>query len=175
VFAENGFANSTVREVGERAELLSGSLYHHFPSKDAMLEEILRAPLETLIANYRAADTGTAPDELLRRFVGIGLNFVAQYRDVVTIIQNDMTYISQFERFDFVEAQVSLVGDIWRRALRAATREGYLRADLDIDIAFRVTMGSILTTVRWYRPEGSETIDDIALAQFDVLLNGLRA
>jgi AcrR family transcriptional regulator len=37
LFATRGVAATTVRDIGEAAGLLSGSLYHYFPSKDAIV------------------------------------------------------------------------------------------------------------------------------------------
>jgi AcrR family transcriptional regulator len=42
-FAEFGFAATTVRQISQDVNILSGSLYHHFTTKDEMLHEIVRA------------------------------------------------------------------------------------------------------------------------------------
>ncbi len=41
LFAERGFRNTTVRDIADAAGILSGSLYHHFDSKEAMVDELL--------------------------------------------------------------------------------------------------------------------------------------
>ena len=41
LFAEKGFAETTVRELAEAADLTVGTLYHYFPSKAAILEHML--------------------------------------------------------------------------------------------------------------------------------------
>ena len=41
LFAERGFKNTTVRDIADAAGILSGSLYHHFDSKEAMVDELL--------------------------------------------------------------------------------------------------------------------------------------
>ena len=54
VFAEKGIMNATVRDIGQEAGILSGSLYHHFESKDQMIEEVLRPVVEHFdtVRNY---------------------------------------------------------------------------------------------------------------------------
>ena len=42
LFATKGFKNTTVRDIAEASGILSGSLYHHFDSKESMVDEILR-------------------------------------------------------------------------------------------------------------------------------------
>ena len=39
-FAERGVASTTVRDIGAAAGILSGSLYHHFESKEQILGEV---------------------------------------------------------------------------------------------------------------------------------------
>src|SRR6195952_2778366 len=41
LFAERGFRNTTVRDIADAAGILSGSLYHHFDSKEAMVDQLL--------------------------------------------------------------------------------------------------------------------------------------
>ena len=42
MFAEQGLRSTTVRDIADAAGILSGSLYHHFDSKESMVDEILR-------------------------------------------------------------------------------------------------------------------------------------
>ncbi|MFL6024430.1 MAG: TetR/AcrR family transcriptional regulator, partial [Marmoricola sp.] len=57
LFAERGFKNTTVRDIADAAGILSGSLYHHFDSKESMVDEILRGFLDTLFERYHAIVT----------------------------------------------------------------------------------------------------------------------
>ena len=43
-----GYASTTVREIADAAGILSGSLYHHFDSKESMIEALLRDFLERI-------------------------------------------------------------------------------------------------------------------------------
>ena len=42
LFAEKGFAGSSIREIAERAGLTKTALYHYFPSKEAVLSEMMQ-------------------------------------------------------------------------------------------------------------------------------------
>src|SRR5579859_657672 len=48
LFARKGVAATTVREIADEVGILSGSLYHHFDSKEAMDDEILAPYLRDL-------------------------------------------------------------------------------------------------------------------------------
>src|ERR1700759_3988738 len=50
-FAEHGVVNTTVRQMGNEAKILWGSLYHHFATKEEMMNEIVRAPVQQMRNN----------------------------------------------------------------------------------------------------------------------------
>src|ERR1044072_946383 len=51
--AELGLRATTVRDIAEGAGILSGILYHHFASKEEMVDELLRGFLDWLFARYQ--------------------------------------------------------------------------------------------------------------------------
>src|SRR5690625_1282303 len=53
MFAERGLRATTVRDIADGAGILSGSLYHHFSSKEEMVDEVLRSFLDWLFTRYR--------------------------------------------------------------------------------------------------------------------------
>src|SRR3981189_3548942 len=63
LFAERGYVSTTVRDIADAAGILSGSLYHHFDSKESMADEILTGFLDELFGTYEeivAAGRGPA-------------------------------------------------------------------------------------------------------------------
>src|SRR6478672_4448861 len=67
MIAERGLRATTVRDIADSAGILSGSLYHHFKSKEQMVEEVLREFLDWLFARYQEiVDTEPNPLERLK-------------------------------------------------------------------------------------------------------------
>ena len=54
LFAQKGYRATTVREIADAAGILSGSLYHHFDSKESIGDEILSIFINDVLADYRA-------------------------------------------------------------------------------------------------------------------------
>src|SRR3954452_5759434 len=64
LFAEHGYISTTVRDIADAAGILSGSLYHHFDSKESMLDAILHDFIERTLASYAAVlERGRGPRE----------------------------------------------------------------------------------------------------------------
>lgn len=59
VVAEQG-AEASMREVARRAGVGIGTLYRHFPSREALLEALLRESFDQLTAQARAVETAAS-------------------------------------------------------------------------------------------------------------------
>jgi AcrR family transcriptional regulator len=71
LFAENGFEQTSLRQIAERLDITKAALYYHFPSKDELLAELalpMIEELEAYVAGARDARPDDAP-ELLRRYL----------------------------------------------------------------------------------------------------------
>jgi AcrR family transcriptional regulator len=71
LFAENGFEQTSLRQIAERLDITKAALYYHFPSKDELLAELARPmidDLEAFLAHVRENGPGDAGD-LLRRYL----------------------------------------------------------------------------------------------------------
>src|SRR5699024_1326497 len=67
LFAQRGISGCTVRGIAEGVGMLSGSLYHHFDSKDAIVEAIVAGYLEELVARYEK-EVGAEEDPRARLY-----------------------------------------------------------------------------------------------------------
>lgn len=174
VFARKGFANATVRDIAEAAGILSGSLYHHFESKDAMLEEHLHELFDELISGYSAVATADVDvPEAFRRLIVFGFTSVAKRHDEFTIFQNDFAYLAQIPRFAFLREGSLEVQRAWITVIQRGVDEGLFGPDLDVHLVFRITMGALLAAVRWFDPTGSLSPEEMGLRQADFFLHGL--
>ncbi len=54
LFLENGFAVTTMNNIGEAAEFGRATLYHYFPSKEAIYVAIVERAMDALVADARA-------------------------------------------------------------------------------------------------------------------------
>jgi len=91
LFAERGFAAVSTGEIGEAVGMSGPALYKHFPSKDALLAEILVDVSERLLAGGQAilAEDGP-PAEVLERLVRFHLDFATSEPDVIRLQDREL-------------------------------------------------------------------------------------
>jgi AcrR family transcriptional regulator len=174
LFAERGYAHTTVREIADAAGILSGSLYHHFDSKESMIEALLRDFLDRVGTDYVAvASRGTDPVTTLRALVHVAFGALATDHAAVAVMLNEYNVLVQHPRFAFLRDAVEATERLWVDVLDAGMRAGDFRLDVPPDAVYRFLRDAIWVSVRWYRPDGPQRPDDIADDYLTVLLGGL--
>jgi AcrR family transcriptional regulator len=153
LFARKGVAATTVREIADEVGILSGSLYHHFDSKEAMVDQILAPYLRDLRAAYQPVLSSDAdPRAKLRDLVVASLQVVEAHPHATEIYQSDVNYLSQFERFGYLIAAAAEVRQAWLDVISDGVARGAFRADLEPSITYRLMRDAIWLSVRWFRP-----------------------
>lgn len=73
VFAQRGFAASSIRHIAEEAGLSTGSIYRHYASKDALFDELLGQASTGLTAASAMFMSEADPLTLVREFTRVFL------------------------------------------------------------------------------------------------------
>lgn len=174
LMATHGYSATTVRDIADEAGILSGSLYHHFSSKEAILQEILRSFLEGLLERFQqiVADGGT-PQEILDRLIERAFTVIEKWPDAVALYQNELAFLSDQPGFEFLTENRRRIEALWIDQFRAGQSEGVFRESIDPALAYRFTRDAVWSTVSWYRPGGAHSIDSLARTFLDLLHRGL--
>ena len=174
LFARKGVAATTVREIGDDVGILSGSLYHHFESKEAMVDEILSSYLEDLRNRYKQvlAHDGD-PRARLRDLIVASLEVVVAHPHATEIYQNDANYLSQFERFGYLRSAGREVQNTWLEIINAGVARGAFRPDVDPAIAYRLMRDAVWMSVRWFRPTQEYPLTRLAEDCTTVFVDGI--
>ncbi|MDI6908462.1 TetR/AcrR family transcriptional regulator [Nocardioides sp.] len=174
LFAEKGFKNTTVRDIADAAGILSGSLYHHFDSKESMVDEILRTFQEELFGQYDDILGGDLdPRAKLEQAVLVSFEAIDKHRDEVAIFQNEAAYLLTFDRFAYLADRNRQSQEVWLTLLRTGVDAGVLRDDLDLELTYRFIRDTVWVAVSWYRPGGRRTHTEIARQYLSILLEGI--
>jgi TetR/AcrR family transcriptional regulator, cholesterol catabolism regulator len=173
-FAERGVKAATVREIGARAGVVSGSLYHYFGSKLDMVDAILSGFCGQILASYHAMDTST--DDVvtrLRAFAHYAFSLIVADRAALTVFFNEGQYLSSQDRFAYLVAFDKRIERYWVDVIRTGVKQGAIRPDVDARLFYRIVRDTISGAVHWYVPSKSKPIDDVAESVIDLLLQGV--
>ena len=176
LFAERGYRNTTVRDIADAAGILSGSLYHHFDSKESMVDEILRDFLDGLFARYRGiVEQGLGPRRTLEAVVVASFEAIDRQHAAVAIYQAEARRLADQPRFAYIRERLTEFRRLWHDVLGAGIADGSFRADLDVELSYRFLRDTVWVGVGWYRPGGQLGIDEIARQYLSIVLDGIAA
>ncbi|MEZ0362983.1 TetR family transcriptional regulator KstR2 [Mycobacterium sp. pUA109] len=176
MFAERGLRATTVRDIADSAGILSGSLYHHFSSKEEMVDEVLRGFLDWLFTRYQEI-VASQPNPL-ERLKGL---FMASFEAIehrhaqVVIYQDEAKRLSLQPRFGYVDERNKEQRKMWVEVLRQGVAEGCFRPDLDVDLVYRFIRDTTWVSVRWYQPGGPLSAEQVGRQYLDIVLGGITA
>lgn len=175
LFAERGLRATTVRDIADAAGILSGSLYHHFDSKESIVDEILRGFLDELFTRYREiAAAGLDSRATLEALVRASYESFDRSHAAVAIYQTEAKRLSSTQRFAYIADYNREFRELWQRVLTDGVRAGSFRPELDIELAYRFLRDTVWVAVRWYQPEGGPiTVETLAKQYLTIVLDGL--
>ncbi|WP_031940940.1 TetR/AcrR family transcriptional regulator, partial [Prescottella defluvii] len=85
-----GLRATTVRDIADAAGILSGSLYHHFDSKESMVDEILRGFQDDLFGRYHEiVAAGMGSRETFEALVVASFEAIDTRHSAVAIYQDE--------------------------------------------------------------------------------------
>jgi len=158
------------RELG----LTKSAIYHHVPSKEALLAAALDEALDGLSAaidEAADADPATSAFERLRTAVRRSVEILVEQLPAVTLLLrvrgNSEVELAALKRR-------RLIDDKLAGLVQAAVDEGALRADITPELISRLLFGMVNSLAEWYRPDGPVSVEDLSSSIVDLAFDGLR-
>jgi AcrR family transcriptional regulator len=170
LFAEKGYAATTIRDIARAVDMQSGSPFYHFKTKHDMLRAVVLEGIAAINdAVIRAANPGKPPratfEAMLRAHLDQLLGDTG--RDFAATLLHESRHLDPE-----VLAEVTALKDryetMWQKALKDLKRAGQIEDDDAVTRLF--LMGALNWTVQWYRPDGPRSIEQIARQLADFVL-----
>ncbi|MEV5410038.1 helix-turn-helix domain-containing protein [Thermopolyspora sp. NPDC052614] len=125
VITEQG-ADASLRDIARRAGVGLATLFRHFPTREALLEALLRDGFDELTARAAELETTSPPEEALvawlRDFVACAHNYRGVTAAMMTAIEDPQSAL---------HASCEAMRSAGTRLLARAQAEGVARTDID--------------------------------------------
>ena len=173
-FAERGVASTTVRDIGAAAGILSGSLYHHFESKEQMVAELLLPVMDRQVGHYRAiVGTDSSAEDTLRELIKTAVAEAAQTPSETRMIRNDAQSLSATPALRPVADLLVEAAKLWSSVVERGIVGGEFRDDVDARLVVAAMFDAVLSTTRWFVGKERRGPDQVGDALADLFLGGL--
>ncbi|MFG1925020.1 TetR/AcrR family transcriptional regulator [Cryptosporangium sp. NPDC048952] len=177
VFAEHvaarGYADTSLGDVASELGLSKGTIVHHFRSKEAMLGELHVAYFGRRFAE--ASYIGAELDDPVERLIAMIYALLAAHRDdraaSLACLRELVRYFDG-ELNEFVRTQRNAYTEILVGILRDGAEQGVLHTTDPTMSALQI-FGMCNYAWTWYRPDGPQSVEEIAARFARDILGGL--
>jgi TetR/AcrR family transcriptional regulator, cholesterol catabolism regulator len=161
LFRSKGYERTTVRDLASAVGIQSGSIFHHFKSKD----EILRSVMEETIRYNTALMQASLAEACDLRSRVLALircelqSIMGGTGEAMAVLVYEWRSLSEPGQAFILELRDNYE-QLWLQVLGEARDAGYFKADPFI--LRRLLTGALSWTTTWFRPEGPMTLDQLA-------------
>lgn len=161
LFRNKGFERTTVRDLASAVGIQSGSIFHHFKSKDEILRSVME---ETIVYNialmHAALAEATSVRERVLALIRCELqSIMGGTGEAMGILVYEWRSLSDEGR-EYILGLRETYEQLWLEVLGEARDAGFFQTDPFI--LRRFLTGALSWTETWFRPEGPISLDQLA-------------
>lgn len=156
-------AAASLDDIAKQAGVGAGTLYRHFPTRDALIEAVYQSEVEKLAAAARGFAAAMSPIDALRAWLLLFVDYVAAKHIIAPALNSMAGGPSKL-----YEGSRSVVHGAIEELVKRARKSGQLRRDIDPSDLIRAVIG--LSYVGW----GGDW-EQSAKRLVDILIAGSRS
>lgn len=173
LFDQNGFHGVTVKQIVQASNTSKGGFYHHFQSKDELLFVIHDTFITYVLKEAQAANvTHSSPIPKVQAIIQSFVQVFDLYKPHISVFYQESLYLKPE-----YEEKIKGKRDEFKRMIFDVIQEGqklgYFRKELPLEITGMAILGMVNWIYKWYRRDGTYTIDQIAEVFTDLVLHFL--
>lgn len=161
LFRNKGYERTTVRDLASAVGIQSGSIFHHFKSKDDILRAVMQETIHYNTALMRAelAEADGVREQVLALIRCELQSIMGGSGEAMAVLVYEWRSLSA-EGQAAVLALRDIYEQIWLQVLGDAKQAGFIKGD--VFITRRFLTGALSWTTTWFRAEGSMTLEQLA-------------
>ena len=161
LFRVKGYEGTTVREIAAMVGIQSGSLFHHFKSKEEILFTVMKEVIEYTSAKQDEAIAQVSSNrQKLKALIVSELYAINGVTcDAMTVLVFEWNALSRSHQHDLLALR-NAYENTWINILRQLKEEtGYVESP---QVWRKLLVGGIAWTVTWFRKDGSMSLESLA-------------
>lgn len=177
VFARKGYQLAKLSDISDAMGVHVTSLRYHFPTKDALVEDMMNSLVTYVNAQVRASVATLPKTSSVRERIAAAAraymkatlhkrDYMSAHANVLNQVPTDLRerhykHLEQNNRF-------------WRGLVEEAIKAGEMRPGLSPSVATQVLSGTLVWTREWFNPKKSSP-EDLADQLVEILFAGLAS
>jgi len=169
LFRNKGFDRTTVRDLAAAVGIQSGSIFHHFKSKDEILRSVMEQTMlyNTALMRAELAEARDVRDRVLALIRCELQSIMGGTGEAMAVLVYEWRSLSADGQTQ-VRALRDLYEQVWLQVLGEARDAGLISGD--VAITRRFLTGALSWTTTWFKPQGSLSLEQLADQALTLLL-----
>ncbi|KAA1423003.1 TetR/AcrR family transcriptional regulator [Mumia zhuanghuii] len=175
VFREYGYSSATMDLIADTVGLNKGTLYHYYPSKSAILFELLSDQIDETIALADKVPSDAQPSERLRELVRLQVERVAGVSDEVAVFFHEIPWIEKnlpAEQVKDLRQRIDTYRRITEGLLTDGSAAGELRG-MDVAMIQYSIIGVLAYVPEWFRHRSPEATAEVVDGLSTFVMSGV--
>jgi AcrR family transcriptional regulator len=173
LFREKGFERTSLKEIAEACNMLPGSLYYRYNSKEALLVELMRRGVDLVTAEVESAYASSDdPVERLRLCINAHLRALLVDSDAVYVLLFEWRALGPEARKEIIELR-DQYESLWAGILETMIAQGVVRKNVDGRLLRLIGLGALNWVVTWFDPNGAHSLDAIGDLIWQIAMEGV--
>ena len=169
LFSAKGFERTTVRDIASAVGIQSGSIFHHFKTKEEILKALMTEAVMCFTEKLKAAvDEAGDPEQKLLACIENELLFTIGDDTVaaMSVLVSEWRCLSEGSQREILVLREAYE-QVWMDTFNDAKAAGLIKGD--VFIVRRLVAGAINWTPNWYRGDGALSPNDFAAEVFNII------
>lgn len=159
LFYEKGYSKTSIRDIGNKANITSSLIYHYFEDKEEILFEIVNAVSKTLVSTLVDIEKNVSdPIICLRKMINTLLLVLKRKKEFKIWIEEQ--YFLRGKRHMVCWNHQRQIFGLFRKKLEEISEAGKMN-EVDLTIATFSIFGTINWVPRWYKKGGRLSRDKV--------------
>ncbi|MFT7186284.1 MAG: AcrR family transcriptional regulator [Pseudohongiellaceae bacterium] len=161
LFNQKGYERTTVRDLASAVGIQSGSIFHHFKTKEAILKAVME---ETIIFNTQLMkaklEKAASPKEKLLALIVCELESINGVTgDAMAVLVYEWRSLNEHNQADILKLRDEYES-LWMSVLTLAKNEGLIEGD--VFILRRFLTGALSWSKTWFNNTGKVSLEVLA-------------
>jgi len=173
LFCEQGYAASTLRELARRSGVKGASIYHHFPSKQAILFQIMDETMSTLLQKLgEKVDQDINPQEKLRRAVSIHIEYHILFPEETAVTDSELHSL-EGENYQTIVTKRDIYEKLFLRILTEGIEQKLFKLE-NVKLTCIALLQMCTGVSYWFKVDGPLTIHEVVDRYLEFICWGVQ-
>ena len=160
LFREKGYAATTVRDIAALVGIQSGSLFHHYKSKQEILYTIMDDVVTVMDESiYQALMEAQSLKDKIKALVHCELEFVhSEISSPANVLVYEWKQLNETDQKKILKKRRHYF-EFWEQTLAEAKKQGL--TNIEPEYLRQLIHGALVWTIYWYNPAGKLPLNEL--------------